>query len=587
MKQVKLLIFLLMLLAPMCGWAAEQGYAVFDPAMGTLTFSYGEKPAGEYVYDTDDTGNLPGWSKQQLRKIVFNPSFANARPASTARWMSVSEDFDGILISEITGLQYLNTSNVKDMSFMFGSCGTLSSLDMSGFDTSNVTNMKGMFGKCSALTSLDVSGFNTSNVTNMQDMFYGCSNLMSLDVSNFNTSNVTDMNGMFCNCSNLTSLDVSNFNTSNVTDMCYMFFCCSSLTSLDVSGFDTSNVTDMSDMFGGCSSLTSLDVSRLNTSKVTDMHFMFGSCRNMMSLDVSAFDTNNVTNMEAMFNYCTSLTSLDLSNFNTSYVTDMEVMFAGCNNLEIIYVSEKWITDNVAKSQDMFFKCEKLVGGKGTKYDKSHIDHAYAHIDGGADNPGYFTSAADTKVNVTCVIMDDGSAMVDGVEDGRKEVVIPKAVSIDGTNYTVTAIDNNAFKDNTALTAVTIPETVSTIGDGAFAGCSNLSAIYTYATEPARLAVAASRTRTNDASSVFEGIDKESCMLYVPKGCVEKYRAAEGWGEFVHIVEMEGTGINGLINEGNVFDVYDLSGRKVRTAVSSLDGLPKGIYIVNGRKVMK
>ena len=76
-------------------------------------------------------------------------------------------------------------------------------------------------------------------------------------------------------------------------------------------------------------------------------------------------------------------------------------------------------------------------------------------------------------------------------------------------------------------------------------------------------------------------------MLYVPKGCVEKYRAAEGWGEFVHIVEMEGTGINGLINEGNVFDVYDLSGRKVRTAVSSLDGLPKGIYIVNGRKVMK
>ena len=509
MKQVKLLIFLLMLLAPMCGWAAEQGYAVFDPATGTLTFSYGEKPAGEYVYDTDDTGGSPGWWNQQPRKIVFNPSFANARPASTARWMSVSEDFDGILISEITGLQYLNTSNVKDMSFMFGSCGTLSSLDVSGFDTSNVTNMKGMFGKCSALTSLDVSGFNTSNVTNMQDMFYGCSNLMSLDVSHFDTSNVWSMNGMFCNCSNLTSLDVSNFNTSNVTVMCYMFFCCS------------------------------------------------------------------------------ALTSLDLSDFNTNYVTDMELMFAGCKNLESIYVSEKWSTDNAVKSLDMFYKCEKLVGGEGTKYDKSHVDHAYAHIDGGADNPGYFTSAADTKVNVTCVIMNDGSAMVDGVEDGRKEVVIPKAVSIDGTNYTVTAIDNNAFKDNTALTAVTIPETVSTIGDGAFAGCSNLSAIYTYATEPARLAVAASRTRTNDASSVFEGIDKESCMLYVPKGCVEKYRAAEGWGEFVHIVEMEGTGINGLINEGNVFDVYDLSGRKVRTAVSSLDGLPKGIYIVNGRKVMK
>ena len=165
------------------------------------------------------------------------------------------------------------------------------------------------------------------------------------------------------------------------------------------------------------------------------------------------------------------------------------------------------------------------------------------------------------------------------------EYMIPETVNHDGTDYTVTAINNNAFKDHVALTTVSIPETVVTIGDGAFAGCSNLSAIYAYAAEPAHLTTAASRTRAT-ASSVFEGVDKENCVLYVPKGCVEKYRAAEGWGEFVHIVEMEGTGINGLINEGNVFDVYDLSGRRVRTAVSSLDGLPKGIYIVKGKKMI-
>jgi hypothetical protein len=35
------------------------------------------------------------------------------------------------------------------------------------------------------------------------------------------------------------------------------------------------------------------------------------------------------------------------------------------------------------------------------------------------------------------------------------------------------------------------------------------------------------------------------------------------------------------------FDVYDMSGRKVRHQVTSLDGLPKGIYIVNGKKMMK
>ena len=34
------------------------------------------------------------------------------------------------------------------------------------------------------------------------------------------------------------------------------------------------------------------------------------------------------------------------------------------------------------------------------------------------------------------------------------------------------------------------------------------------------------------------------------------------------------------------FDVYDLSGRKVANQVTSLDGLPKGIYIVNGKKIL-
>jgi len=36
-----------------------------------------------------------------------------------------------------------------------------------------------------------------------------------------------------------------------------------------------------------------------------------------------------------------------------------------------------------------------------------------------------------------------------------------------------------------------------------------------------------------------------------------------------------------------LFDVYDLSGRKVRHQVNSLDGLPDGVYIVNGKKMLK
>ena len=48
------------------------------------------------------------------------------------------------------------------------------------------------------------------------------------------------------------------------------------------------------------------------------------------------------------------------------------------------------------------------------------------------------------------------------------------------------------------------------------------------------------------------------------------------------------TGINGIeMTEGETFDVFNLNGLKVKSQTTSLDGLPKGIYVVKGKKVMK
>ena len=118
----------------------------------------------------------------------------------------------------------------------------VTSIDLSALDTSEVTNMSEMFGGCSSLTSLDVSKFDTSNVTNMSDMFNSCDNLTSLDVSNFDTSNVINMYGMFAFCSSLTSLDVSNFDTSKVTEMVTMFCECPAWDKIDQTKFANANV---------------------------------------------------------------------------------------------------------------------------------------------------------------------------------------------------------------------------------------------------------------------------------------------------------------------------------------------------------
>ena len=135
-------------------------------------------------------------------------------------------------LTEIRGLNLVDTSNMTYMGHMFQDYSGLTSLDLSNFDTSKVTNMNSMFNGCYKLTSLDVSNFNTSKVTDMSDMFSSCAKLTSLDVSNFNTSKVTDMSWMFSWCAKLTSLNLSGWNLSKVTNMAYMFYSCTALTTI-------------------------------------------------------------------------------------------------------------------------------------------------------------------------------------------------------------------------------------------------------------------------------------------------------------------------------------------------------------------
>ena len=271
----RLLFLLVTMTACMAAWAAE-GYAVYTQSNHTLTFYYGTKPSGAFGLNSGI--NYPEWynygTYAAVERVVFDPSFAQARPTTTAYWFYEMEN-----LTTITGLNYLNTSEVTNMLGMFWGCKYLTSLDLSSFNTANVTDMRFMFNKCENLTSLDVSSFNTANVINMLAMFWDCKNLTSLDVSSFNTSNVTDMSAMFENCGKLTSLDVSSFNTANVTDMRFMFNKCENLTSLDLSSFNTANVTNMKNMFENCDELKTITVgSTWSTEAVTSSTDMFTNC---------------------------------------------------------------------------------------------------------------------------------------------------------------------------------------------------------------------------------------------------------------------------------------------------------------------
>ena len=237
----------------------KEAYAVKSTDGKTLTFYYdtqkATRPGTKWgIEEKDEETSIPAWAgtddtpNRTITQAVIDPSFKDFRPKTTAEWFNQLQ-----ALTQITGIEHLNTSEVTDMNSMFYGCKVLTQLDVSKFDTKNVTDMVWMFGKCAVLTRLDINKFDTKNVTDMGSMFDGCDALTQLDVSNFDTENVTDMSSMFHGCDALTQLDVSKFDTKDVTDMSSMFRDCTALTTIYCN--NTWTCGSSSGMFNNCKKL--------------------------------------------------------------------------------------------------------------------------------------------------------------------------------------------------------------------------------------------------------------------------------------------------------------------------------------------
>jgi len=286
-----------------------------------------------------------------IKNIVFEESFKTYAPTSLKEFF-----YNCKTLETISGLEYLNTANITDMSRMFEACSALKSLDLTKFDTKNVSNMNFMFNNCPNLTSLDLTNFNTKNVKNMNGMFCDCSNLTSLDLTNFNTAKVTNMGNMFLGCSNLTSLDLTNFNTAKVTDMHYMFKGCSALTSLDLTNFNTAEVRDMNRMFY----MLDKSSTALTTIYVSDN-----------------FVTTNVQNGEKMFKNCTKLKGfqkyslLDIDHRYANYKTGYFTKLVGKNGEEKIGATgETLATENLVLNDGKDFVAYEPFAAKAASYSR-------------------------------------------------------------------------------------------------------------------------------------------------------------------------------------------------------------------------
>ena len=379
-------------------------YAEFDNATGTLTFRRGlSKPEG--AYDLNEGNTKPGWltQKEDIKKVVFDASFANARPTSCCKW------FDGCQkLTEIKGIENLNTQNVTDMSSMFSDCQKLTSLDLSNFNTANVKYMRSMFGFCQELTSLNVTNFNTANVEDMRSMFKNCSALTGIFASNkFVTDRVIDGSDMFSGCDKLigaikyigsqTDHHYANYENGYFSPEggfpAYAVFDGGTRTltfgrslSKPAGAYDLNEGNNEPGWLTQKENIYKVvfDASFANA-RPTSCYYWFSGCKNLTDIEgIENLNTENVTNMNSMFDRCSALTSLDLTNFNTAKVSDMSYMFMGCYALTTIFVSDKFVTNQVASSDNMFHMCINLIGA--IEYDGNKSDHTYANYE-----TGYFT----------------------------------------------------------------------------------------------------------------------------------------------------------------------------------------------------
>ncbi|MDN3185246.1 BspA family leucine-rich repeat surface protein [Enterococcus faecalis] len=197
---------------------------VEKPTWGTANYYFRNATGVLEIYDGELGGtNDAPWNrtddsnvaKAEIKKLVFKGKAVAPADSNSLFW-GLSN------LTEIEGLDLVDTSNVKNMKSMFSGLGKLKQIDLSHFKTSNVTNMGSMFYN-GGFERLDLTSFDTSKVTNMSSMFSSNTLLKEVSVASFDTSKVTTMSGMFKNTKLLSRLDLTSFDTAKVTTMDSMF----------------------------------------------------------------------------------------------------------------------------------------------------------------------------------------------------------------------------------------------------------------------------------------------------------------------------------------------------------------------------